>query len=114
MSSRDGIAVSGFGSNQLLVFEMAHEASPKKTKFLVVSRYRTIAPGYVDLNLGGAKLEELKSLGVHLDSNWAFETHLREVVLKAARRVGVVLGAEKLFKCPRVLMSPFKAYILPP
>ena len=55
--------------------------NPKKTKFMVVSRFRTIALGYGDLTLGGAKLEEVKSLrilGISLDSKLRFETHLQK------------------------------------
>ena len=51
----------------------------KKTKSMVVSRSRNIASGYHDLTLGGAELQELKSLhilGVTLDSKLTFETHL--------------------------------------
>ena len=53
---------------------------------MVVSLFRTSAPVYGDLTLGGAKLEEVKSLrilGVTLDSQLTFKTHLREVVPKA-------------------------------
>ena len=67
--------------------------NPKKTKSMVVSRSLTIASSYSDFTLGGAQLEEIKSLrvlGITLDSKLTFETHLREVVSKAARRVGVV------------------------
>ena len=49
--------------------------NPKKTKSMVVSRSGIIAPGYSDLTLGGAKLEEIKSqriLGVTLDSMLAY------------------------------------------
>ena len=37
---------------------------PNKTKSVVVGRFRTIAAGYGDLTLGGAKLEEVKSLRI--------------------------------------------------
>ena len=36
----------------------------KKTKSMVVSRSRTITPDYGDVNLGGAELEEIKSLRI--------------------------------------------------
>ena len=67
--------------------------NPKKTKSMMVSRYRTCAPGWGDLTLSGAELEELKSLrilGVTFDSMLTFETHLREVVSKTARNLGFV------------------------
>ena len=41
-----------------------------------------------------------------------FETYLREIVLKAARSIGV-RRVGNLFVCPRVLKSCFNAYILP-
>ena len=53
-------------------------ANPKKTKFMLINRSRTIALGYGDLTLDGAELEEVKSLrilGVTLDSKLTFETH---------------------------------------
>ena len=72
----------------------------KKNKSTADSRPRTYAPGYGDFTLGRAELEELRSLlifGVTFDSKWKFETHLREVVSKAARSLGVLRRAKKLF-----------------
>ena len=60
LASNDGIAESGFGYNQLLIFEVAHMLNSKNTKSTVVSRSRTIAPGYGVLTLGGAEIEEAK------------------------------------------------------
>ena len=63
--------------------------NPKKTMFMAVSRSQPIAPSYDELALGGAELEELKSLrivGVALDSKLTFETLLRGVV---SRQSGV-------------------------
>ena len=82
--------------------------NPKKTKSIVVSRSRTRAPGYGDLTLGGAELEELKSLcilEVTFASKLTFEMHLKEVVSKAARNLGVMRQAGKLFDCPRANIS---------
>ena len=79
--------------------------NPKKTKFMAVSRSRKYAPGYGDSTLDGAELEKLRSLlilGVAFDSKLTFETHLREVMSKAARCLG---RGGKLFGCPRVLKS---------
>ena len=62
-----------------------------------------------------SELQEGKSpriLGVTLDSKLTFETHLCEVVSKAARSLGVVHCAGKLFDCSRVLLSCFNAYVL--
>ena len=92
-SSSDGIAESEFSSRRLSVFEVAHE-----TNSMVVSRSVTYAPGNGDLTLGGAEVEEVKSiriLEVTLDSKLTFETHLDEVVSKAARSLSVVHREEK-------------------
>ena len=63
--------------------------NPKKT---VVSRFRTIGPGYGDFTLDGAELEELKSRRIFMvTSKLTFETHLREAVSRAVRSLGVVL-----------------------
>ena len=89
--------------------------NPKKTEFMVLCRSRTIAPGNGDLTLSGAELEELRRLrvlGVTLNSKLTFETHLREVVSKAARRLIIVRRAAKLLNCPRVLKSCFNEYVL--
>ena len=82
---------------------------------MVVSLSQTIAAGYGNPTFGGAELEEVKGrciLELTLDSKLTFETHLPEVVSKAARSFGVVRQAEKLFNCPRVLKSCFNAYVL--
>ena len=87
----------------------------KKTKSMVFNRFRTVALGYVGLTLVIAELEETKGLrilGVTLDSNLTVETHLRELVLKAARGLGVVRRTGKLFNCPLVLKSYFNAHVL--
>ena len=68
----------------------------------------------ISLLVGGAGLEEVKRLhilGVSLDSKLTLETHLQEVMSKAARSLRVMLGARKLFDCPRLLKSGFNAYV---
>ena len=37
---------------------------------------------------------------------------MRKVVSKAARSLGIMFRARKLFDCPRVLKSCFNAYVL--
>ena len=70
---------------------------------MVLSLSLTYAPGYDDPTLGSATFEEVKSLrilGVNFHSMFWFETHLREVVLKAARRLDVVRWTGKLSDYP--------------
>ena len=86
----------------------------KKTKCMVVIRSWTYAPSYSDFTLGGTELEEAKSvrtLGITFDSKLTFETHLREVVSKAAGSLDV-RKTGKLFDCQHVLKSCFNAYVL--
>ena len=54
-----------------------------RTTNSMVSQSRIYDPGYDELNLGGAELEEVKSthiLVVTFDCKLTFENHLREVV----------------------------------
>ena len=79
----------------------------------MLSRPRAYAPNYGDPTLVGAELKlakDLRILGVPFNSKLTSETHLREVVSKAARRLDVVLRGGKLFGCSRVLKSCFNEY----
>ena len=58
--------------------EVAHEATFKKTKTMVVSQSRINAPGYGDCIVGCAELEVLNIFGVAFDLKFIFEIHLRE------------------------------------
>ena len=51
-------------------------------------------------------------MGVAIASKLTFETHLQEVLLKAARSLGVVRRAGKLFDCLLRLKNYFNAYVL--
>ena len=71
--------------------------NPTKTKYMVVSQSRIIAPSYCDLTLGGAELEEGKSLvilNVPLDFRLTFETHLREVGSMAVKSLDSLADQE--------------------
>ena len=57
-------------------------------------------------------IKSLRVLGVTLDSTLTCKTHLREVVLRAARTLWVVFQVGKLFNCPCVLKRCFDAYVL--
>ena len=53
--------------------------NPKKTKSMIISRSLTIAPGYGDLTLDDAELEELMNLRilvVTLHFKLTFKTHM--------------------------------------
>ena len=53
----------------------------------------------------------MRIFGVTYDSKLTFETYVREVVSKAARSLGAVRRAGKLFDCLRVLKSCFNAFV---
>ena len=75
----------------------------KKAKFIVVIWSRTYALRYADLALGGAELEEVRSLRIFwvtFDSKLTYEIHLHSVVSKAARSPEFVIRAGKLFGSP--------------
>ena len=57
-------------------------------------------------------VKELRILGVTFDFALTFETHLQEVVSKAARNLWMVRRAEKVIECPRMLKGCFNAYVL--
>ena len=93
------------------MFEVAHEAESQKGY-----RSQTYASCSDDLTLGSEELEEVKSLrilGVSFDSKLTFETHLCEVVSKAARSLAVVRWAGNLFDCSRVVKSPTFIIVTP-
>ena len=92
-SFNKGVTVSRLDSNLFLIFEEARRRNSKQPKSMVGSGSRTYAPGYGDLTLGDAELEEVRNLRIlekTFDSNLTFDTHLRAVVSKAARNLGVV------------------------
>ena len=87
----------------------------KKTKSMVVNRSRIYAPGYGHVTFGDAEVKVVKNLhilAVTLDSKLTFKTYLREIVSKAARNLGVMRRAGKLFDCLCVLKSCFNGYVL--
>ena len=76
---------------------------------MVASRCGTYYSGYGDLSLGDTEVEirSFRIFGVTLNYKLTLETHLREVVSKAARSFGAVCRVGK-FQCK----SCFNAYVL--
>ena len=86
-----------------------------KTKSIVVSLSLVSAFDYGDLTLGCATLEEIQSLRilrVTFDYKLTLKMHLREVVSKATRNLGVVCRAGKIIDCTRLLRDCFNKYAL--
>ena len=89
--------------------------NPSKTKTLIISRSRTVSPVHGDLILNGTILkvsDSLVILGVNLDSKLTFEYHIRSVASSAARSMGIVRRAIKIFDTKEVLTTCFRAYVL--
>ena len=82
---------------------------------MVVSRSRINAPGYGDLTFGAElEVKSLRILGVTLDSKLTLETHLRDVVSKAARNLADVRRAGKVFDYPRVFIRAISIHMFYP
>lgn len=89
--------------------------NPLKTKSLVVSRSRTVAPRFGDIVLDGAGVEvsdDLVILGVRFDSKLTFESHIRDVVASSSRSLGIMRRAAKIFDSTDVLVSCFRSFVL--
>ena len=89
--------------------------NPSKTKTLIVGRSRTQTPVHGDLVLDRETLavsDSLVILGVTLDSKMTFEQHIMNVTSSAARSMGLVRRASKIFGTEDVLTTCFRSYYL--
>ena len=69
------------------------EVNPSKTKALVISHSRTKYPEFPGLYLNGAPVkvvQELKLLGIILDSKLTFEAQIRSIVASASSKLGIL------------------------
>ena len=69
----------------------------------------------MDLVLNGVELpvsDSLVILGVTLDSKLTFEKHISNVVSSAARSMGIVRRASRIFGSQDVLTTCFRSYVL--
>ena len=67
--------------------------NPNKTKALVISTARTVSPPHVDLVLSGVYIRSspnLDILGVKFDSKLTFKDHVRGIVSRVSRRIGIL------------------------
>lgn len=92
------------------------ELNAAKTKSMVVSRSRTELPAFPALRVGGSVLTECKEmpiLGVCFDSKLSFGAHVRTVAGSAARRLGIMRKASKIFVDKSLVTRCFWSYLLP-
>ena len=81
---------------------------------MVVSRSRTYAPGYGDLTIAGAQLEERRTFcfleyPLSLSDFW---DSFACICVEGSQKFWVVRRAKKLFDSPRDVKNCFNAYVL--
>ena len=83
--------------------------NPMKTKSLVISRSRILAPIFLNLLLNGIvveKVTELKVLGVVLHARLSFESHISSIAASACSKLEIRRNVLCLFGDP-VLISRY-------
>ena len=88
--------------------------NPIKTKTRIVSRSRRLIPahGVLELNVVALSVSDsLVILGVILDSKMTFEHQISNVVSSAARSMGIVRRATKIFGTLNILTTFFRSYV---
>ena len=84
-SMRQGVADSlteDLDQIQSWCLQWGMKLNPSKSKEMIASRSRTQYPQHPNLSINGAlidQVDELKLLGVTLDSKLTFEAHLRNI-----------------------------------
>ena len=87
-----------------------------KTHSITFSRSRTLDPPHPRLFISGEEIEELddiRLLGVTLDSRLTFEKHIRSVSSSIAQKTGLLRKCFKTFACESTVIKSFYAFILP-
>ena len=90
--------------------------NPSKSKEMIVSRSRTHFPEHPNLSINGAlinKVDQLKLLGVTLDSKLTFETHLRDMSRSISQKLGILRKSKKIYEDDIILRRCFFSFILP-
>ena len=90
--------------------------NPNKSKEMIVSRSRTLVPEHPNLLINGViinRSNQLKLLGVTLDSKLTFETHLRNMARGISQKLGILRKSKKIYKDDDILRRCFFSFILP-
>ena len=88
--------------------------NPLKTKALVISRPRRLAPIFPNWLLYGTVVErvtELKVLGVVLDAKLSFEGHIRSVAASSSSKLGIMRKALCSFGDPVLVLRCFWSFL---
>ena len=90
--------------------------NPKKTKALVISRSRTLAPIFPNLVLDGSVVErvtDLKVFGIILDTKLSFESHISSIAASASSKLGIRRKALCLLGDPVLVSRCFWSFLFP-
>ena len=87
-----------------------------KTHSITISRSRILNPLHPCLYILGEPIEEvdnLRLLGVILDSKLTFEKHIRSLSSSIAQKTGLLRKCYRTFACDSTVIKSFFAFILP-
>lgn len=90
--------------------------NPNKTKDLIISRSRTINPAHPPLSINGTLINttnQIRLLGVTLDSKLTFRAHLREMSRVISSKLGILRKCSKIYQDDDILRNCFFSFILP-
>ena len=116
---RQGVAASlaeDLDKIQSWCLQWGMKLNPSKSKELIVSRSRTHLPEHPNLSINGALIDQadqLKLLGVTLDSKLTFEAHLRNVSRSISQKLGILRKSKKIYKDDSILRKCFFSFTLP-
>ena len=89
--------------------------NPSKSNFLVIPPRLRKPPPYISLKLNNVELnpcENVKYLGVQIDSQLIFNSHIRMIENKISRSIGIIIKL-KSFLPPSALLKLYYALVHP-
>ena len=90
--------------------------NPKKTQTIYFSRSRTLQPAHPPLVINDETLkvsDQMRMLGVIIDSKLSFEPHIRSLASSISRKVGLLRKANKIFNSSTITKRCFFSFLLP-
>ena len=83
---------------------------------MIVSRSRTHFPEHPNLFINATlinRVDQLKLLGVTLDSKLTFESHLRDMSRSISQKLGILRKSRKIYEDDNILRRCFFSFTLP-
>ena len=90
--------------------------NPNKSKDMIVSRSRSLFPEHPNLYVNRVlvdQVDEVKLLGVTLDSKLTFEAHLRIMSRCLSQKLGILRKSKKIYMDDNILRNCFFSFTLP-